>query len=134
MTLFLLNPGKDFQISTHTSLTGRDYTVVINARLNYEFLLTRPSRDVTGWFVLASLIINISTHTSLTGRDQAAELPDTQALISTHTSLTGRDWSARTYPGQNSISTHTSLTGRDASPILTPDNARNFYSHVPHGT
>ena len=34
-----------------------------------RFLLTRPLRDVTGWFVLASLIINISTHTPLAGRD-----------------------------------------------------------------
>ena len=35
------------KISTHTSLTGRDVQNVYNLRAKDQFLLTRPSRDVT---------------------------------------------------------------------------------------
>ena len=55
-----LNAVQRFQISTH-ALTEGDYSpdmLVVSAGL---FQLT-PSRRATGWFVLASLLVNISTH------------------------------------------------------------------------
>ena len=60
--------------------------------LKKEFLLTRPSRDVTNDirfdFVL---LFCISTHTSLAGRDRTLLPSSMWYTISTHTSLAGRD-------------------------------------------
>ena len=57
-------------ISTHTSLAGRDLSVFRDLLLSITFLLTRPSRDVTRipFFPVADFRA-ISTHTSLAGRD-----------------------------------------------------------------
>ena len=56
------------------------------------FLLTRPSRDVTTCIVLETMNTQISTHTPLTGRDTLAAVKSVVWLISTHTPLTGRDF------------------------------------------
>ena len=56
-------------ISTHTSLTGRDYLNSVQFESRDEFLLTRPSRDVTPEEPIRAEYPEISTHTSLTGRD-----------------------------------------------------------------
>ena len=58
-------------ISTHTSLTGRDFFVQMKGSDHYEFLLTRPSRDVTVVCFIIQITVYISTHTSLTGRDDS---------------------------------------------------------------
>ena len=58
-----------YQISTHTSLTGRDCSGHKNG----------------------NILLRISTHTSLTGRDLAGAGSQVGMTISTHTSLTGRD-------------------------------------------
>ena len=58
-----------FQISTHTSLAGRD------------------SENFSSWQGLT-----ISTHTSLAGRDSAPFEISPSISISTHTSLAGRDF------------------------------------------
>ena len=39
--------GNQPEISTHTSLAGRDDREMVDERMEYKFLLTRPSRDVT---------------------------------------------------------------------------------------
>ena len=57
-----------FNISTHTSLAGRDANAADSV-----------------------VAIRISTHTSLAGRDQQAILKSDSDFISTHTSLAGRD-------------------------------------------
>ena len=56
------------QISTHTSLAGRD--------VNHPFHKNKS---------------HISTHTSLAGRDYWEEKSTNPTIISTHTSLAGRD-------------------------------------------
>ncbi len=101
------------QISTHTSLAGRDQALV----------------DI-------GKAMPISTHTSLAGRDSITANIINIIIISTHTSLAGRDntgWTGRGDPvrflltrpsrdvtikgtmvyAYDAISTHTSLAGRD---------------------
>ena len=59
-------------ISTHTSLAGRD-TLDLGIDISgSEFLLTRPSRDVTSDRIILNPVFYISTHTSLAGRDKYA--------------------------------------------------------------
>ena len=58
------------KISTHTSLAGRDTAVNADRLSGGIFLLTRPSRDVTGTLQLEEIWGMISTHTSLAGRDR----------------------------------------------------------------
>ena len=77
-----------------------------------QFLLTRPSRDVTYPQTRLDMIYNISTHTPLAGRDG--------------------DITVNGFP--ESISTHTPLAGRDMYYIISSDTDRNFYSHAPRGT
>ena len=80
-----------YTISTHTSLAGRDLLRRNRQEPQREFLLTRPSRDVTPLKQRQKEILKISTHTSLAGRDQRLEQSHDVAFISTHTSLAGRD-------------------------------------------
>ena len=99
------------------------------------FLLTRPSRDVTGGIFKWNLMYQISTHTPLAGRDLIAAAVMPTSEISTHTPLAGRDKKPRNrFNTFIAISTHTPLAGRD----LTADNVKirqkNFYSHAPRGT
>ena len=77
-----------------------------------EFLLTRPSRDVTMIAAHDHAHEPISTHTPLTGRDKHIHFIHVSAKISTHTPLTGRDNGGQ---GNNS-------------------GNNDFYSHAPHGT
>ena len=88
----------------HLLPTAPDYT---------QFLLTRPSRDVTQYDIdeLANTVI--STHTPLAGRDNAIGSPSASA------------WR---------ISTHTPLAGRDHSHSIDIIRCRDFYSHAPRGT
>ena len=58
----------------------------------FEFLLTRPSRDVTERVLYLRFRLLISTHTSLAGRDVWFDEMKDQLTISTHTSLAGRDF------------------------------------------
>ena len=44
---FLVYRRRNLQISTHTSLAGRDQDLTLIVRSLKRFLLTRPSRDVT---------------------------------------------------------------------------------------
>ena len=65
--------GSEFRtssISTHTSLAGRDEISVVILLSHEAFLLTRPSRDVTGKAGYYTRVWTISTHTSLAGRDE----------------------------------------------------------------
>ena len=59
----------NYVISTHTSLAGRDSIVVREFPSKTQFLLTRPSRDVTNGKIQRQSPTDISTHTSLAGRD-----------------------------------------------------------------
>ena len=60
--------------------------------LGYEFLLTRPLRDVTEEYDNFKLTAFISTHTPLAGRDRNGNISSgVTELISTHTPLAGRD-------------------------------------------
>ena len=59
-----------------------------------EFLLTRPSRDVTRLCKFCSSSFSISTHTPLAGRDQNRQGDLISCDISTHTPLAGRDASS----------------------------------------
>ena len=56
-------------ISTHTPLAGRDDILKDTLHGSMEFLLTRPSRDVTDYSTLKPQELYISTHTPLAGRD-----------------------------------------------------------------
>ena len=76
------------------------------------FLLTRPSRDVTGICPIKYRVPEISTHTPLAGRDKKPTV-DIPLLI---------------------ISTHTPLAGRDEKLQDTISDQGNFYSHAPRGT
>ncbi len=101
-----------------------------------QFLLTRPSRDVT--IFCSNTVIHgyISTHTPLAGRDADKIRPrclsykflltrpsrdvttGSRAVffipkISTHTPLAGRDTQVPSSPEDDYISTHTPLAGRD---------------------
>ena len=60
----------NYVISTHTSLAGRDSIVVREFPSKTQFLLTRPSRDVTFSDYHTKNRLTISTHTSLAGRDK----------------------------------------------------------------
>ena len=121
-------------ISTHTSLAGRDQTVTGLKKSQQQFLLTRPSRDVTKeWKIYLHfrkfLLTRPSRDVTNTGR-----LAKQETCISTHTSLAGRD-SADGYDyNRVQISTHTSLAGRDLLWARCSGNCQYFYSHVPRGT
>ena len=121
-----------------------------------EFLLTRPSRDVTDMAFGETNNYEISTHTSLAGRDRSMVSVFRDSTISTHTSLAGRDEKRNILlePVPNSthtslagrdediltdinylyISTHTSLAGRDKCDQCGLQRGKYFYSHVPRGT
>ena len=101
------------EISTHTSLAGRDQLHKLVFAGQHSFLLTRPSRDVTSRYLFRNAIPAISTHTSLAGRDQCP-------------------WGTDKCP--RGISTHTSLAGRDDENRVTFFISQDFYSHVPRGT
>ena len=47
MTTGLVQHWLACKISTHTSLAGRDPDVLLRKESGFQFLLTRPSRDVT---------------------------------------------------------------------------------------
>ena len=79
-------------ISTHTSLAGRDGEKQRKEKTGWKFLLTRPSRDVTKSNRVEKSHADISTHTSLAGRDcYLIHVHFIINVISTHTSLAGRD-------------------------------------------
>ena len=134
VTIFQRRRFVIFNISTHTSLAGRD-----KKRLVYERYGI------------------ISTHTSLAGRDGSVERRIRKDAISTHTSLAGRDCLCTRSQALQTISTHTSLAGRDKwQKFITSGRTKflltrplrdvtkifdmrktrkiNFYSHVPCGT
>ena len=81
--------------------------------LEYAFLLTRPSRDVTSPDETDYVTILISTHTPLAGRDGNESKPVQFEFISTHTPLAGRDVQCHFRHNFRPISTHTPLAGRD---------------------
>ena len=82
--------------------------------LETEFLLTRPSRDVTAAPGTCVLSDRISTHTPLAGRDPTGQKIIFRGLdISTHTPLAGRDRLCVGCLSGLCISTHTPLAGRD---------------------
>ncbi len=82
--------------------------------LEYAFLLTRPSRDVTPRSYYTDMAAQISTHTPLAGRDlKSLGLDDNALKISTHTPLAGRDEEKTETYILMQISTHTPLAGRD---------------------
>ena len=101
------------QISTHTSLAGRDAIFSTDAA-SLPFLLTRPSRDVT-YFKRKRTNVRIFLLTR-PSRDVTFLLfsSPTYHVISTHTSLAGRDdLPVKEFEYAGTISTHTSLAGRD---------------------
>ena len=123
----------------------------------FQFLLTRPSRDVTNIPIFFSLQRIISTHTPLAGRDWQYDRGRVAKRISTHTPLAGRDAPApgrfprsplflltrpsRDVTGTKTreeilsiISTHTPLAGRDLTAIMRGPPDQDFYSHAPRGT
>ena len=77
-----------------------------------QFLLTRPSRDVTNFAVTPFATWTISTHTSLAGRDK-----------------NGSD-----LPSFTLISTQPYLAGRFQNGLVKRWDMTDFYSHVPRGT
>ena len=123
-------------ISTHTPLAGRDTILALPLALCHEFLLTRPSRDVTLACPKSINIFAISTHTPLAGRDYYGEdrIGLYYAFLLTRpsrdvTDMSGCLSSSRTFlltrPSRDVtaitqlpvrwtwISTHTPLAGRD---------------------
>ena len=114
---------------------SRDVTWVAEEGFETElFLLTRPSRDVTFFWCCSKPCVSISTHTSLAGRDKIAGTLNPASTISTHTSLAGRDIPNHNPYNSASISTHTSLAGRDGIEEIDGVDDDDFYSHVPRGT
>ena len=80
-----------------------------------QFLLTRPSRDVTCISLSYSHSTEISTHTPLAGRDPHLLFHTSRGDISTHTPLAGRDDQRKGLDQfRTLISTHTPLAGRDS--------------------
>ena len=78
-----------------------------------QFLLTRPSRDVTRFQHLTGLQdVFLLTRPSRDVTKPALPVICT-ACISTHTSLAGRDGDPGAVHEGDQISTHTSLAGRD---------------------
>ena len=143
-------------ISTHTSLAGCDALPAFREILCGQFLLTHPSRDVTGIFQKALRGNVISTHTSLAGCDPFLLPFCFRSLISTHTSLAGCDTDHVQVKKPEIISTHTSLAGCDVDGVaryalpnefllthpsrdVTSDHGKqqvaggDFYSHIPRG-
>ena len=101
-----------------------------------QFLLTRPSRDVTEGITENAKLATISTHTPLAGRDYLVSAFTRNCIrflltrpsrdvtpsgclcwphhsISTHTPLAGRDETGLGECLKLVISTHTPLAGRD---------------------
>ena len=62
-------PSGAVPISTHTPLAGRDILSIRAGHGPGQFLLTRPSRDVTISRAVYACLRKISTHTPLAGRD-----------------------------------------------------------------
>ena len=100
-------------ISTHTPLAGRDYSAVSDFFSDIEFLLTRPSRDVTRSDFEWGAILQISTHTPLAGRDHT---PDKTSYHLCKFLLT--------------------RPSRDVTAVQpsVPYFLQYFYSHAPRGT
>ena len=156
----------ELQISTHTPLAGRDCIVYQGRNRPYDFyshaprgarrvlepgeverigfLLTRPSRGATTFFMSFTLSAIISTHTPLAGRDELSYNYTRLFPISTHTPLAGRDYYRARSCDINAISTHTPLAGRDPGDrpavdapgrfLLTrPSRGATYYClHIPH--
>ena len=123
----------------------------------YEFLLTRPSRDVTylhclsrlehlyfyshvprGTWLFSTGISpiwpNFYSHVPRGTWHTGEIIHNATLVISTHTSLAGRDVIYTIYAIRDAISTHTSLAGRDQFSLIIRYSFRYFYSHVPRGT
>ena len=103
---------ENYNISTHTSLAGRDIFDKLHCVIRFSFLLTRPLRDVTPF--------GIPT-------ERAERFLLTRPLRDV-TQLSLFDLV------ENEISTHTSLAGRDRKQTAAEPGDYNFYSHVPCGT
>ena len=100
----------------------------------WEFLLTRPSRDVTGSGAQADgSALFLLTRPSRDVTENHREQMDPEQFLLTRPS---RDVTIvyLVATGGWEISTHTSLTGRDQRADGGRPEARYFYSHVPHGT
>ena len=119
---------KVHEISTH-ALTEGDYSpdmLVVSAGL---FQLT-PSRRATGWFVLASLLVNISTHALTEGDVSRKYFCNRSPRISTHALTEGDHWfdAAKAAHG---ISTH-ALTEGDNISFMT-FSCECYFNSRPHG-
>ena len=78
-------------ISTHTPLAGRNAFSGLAYLFKGQFLLTRPSRGATNYFLDWYASKPISTHTPLAGRNDEVCGVDGWQNISTHTPLAGRN-------------------------------------------
>ena len=104
-------------------------------RRSDKFLLTRPSRDVTGIRFCISIRHRISTHTPLAGRDVSTGA-GTGWIIQFLLTRPSRDVTLSNYGAERNrkISTHTPLAGRDEGTGQAVPQQINFYSHAPRGT
>ena len=124
------------QISTHTSLAGRDDPGGSHSYGDGQFLLTRPSRDVTNVYVTSVFIhCIISTHTSLAGRDKYFRC----CLSLSVQFLLTRPSRDVTFLRSLIVTISIFLLTRPSRDVtfaeVEPDDyTANFYSHVPRGT
>ena len=95
----------------------------------FLFQLT-PSRRATGWFVLASLLVNISTHALTEGDVSRKYFCNRSPRISTHALTEGDHWfdAAKAAHG---ISTH-ALTEGDNISFMT-FSCECYFNSRPHG-
>ena len=121
-------------ISTHTPLAGRDVTVFPQSHWHNQFLLTRPSRDVTN--ALQQVMVDLQfllTRPSrdVTGRSRTGiiKLPFLLTRPSRDVTKCSGKW-----VHQKQISTHTPLAGRDILAGVMVYQVSDFYSHAPRGT
>ena len=121
-------------ISTHTPLAGRDIYIVDISYTVFQFLLTRPLRDVTRFTQFKYYIICISTHTPLAGRDIGTPCHTTFLKFLLTRPLRDVTLSALNTTPKLAISTHTPLAGRDFLHVLSQFLFFDFYSHAPCGT
>ena len=99
-----------------------------------EFLLTRPSRDVTLFGTIEQLTAGfLLTRPS---RDVTSAAPESLPVLRFLLTRPSRDVTIYQLADEyiQTISTHTSLAGRDHLCPQTTAHHQYFYSHVPRGT
>ena len=123
-----------FEISTHTSRVGCDFSPSFNTQYLRHFYSHIPCGMWRNTICCFTAPASISTHTSRVGCDLCTPLHTYWYLISTHTSRVGCDQFGITFTlAPDVISTHTSRVGCDYDTDKMELVSDNFYSHIPCG-